>query len=76
MSHIFNEHTDDLFAKGQTEETGSTFMIAVLPKLLIITRGMRRGEWKKALRDQFVMAFSYYVDIVNVKIWNMFVVSN
>lgn len=77
MSHIFNEHKDDLFAMGQIEDTGTIFMIAVVPKELKLSHVAWDGvQWKKALRHQFAMAFSCYVDIVNLKIWNMFVASN
>lgn len=34
MFHIFNEHKDDLFDMRQREDTGTTFMTAVVPKLL------------------------------------------
>lgn len=77
MFHIFKEHKDDLFALGQIEDTGTIFMSAVVPKLLKWSHVAWDGvQWKKALRDQCAMAFSCYVDIVNVKIWNMFVSSN
>lgn len=77
MSHIFDEHTDYLLIKGQIEDSGTTFMIAVVPELLKLSQvAWNEVQWKKALRVQFAMAFSCYVNIVNVKIWLMFIASD
>lgn len=52
-------------------------MIAIAPQLLKWSQvAWDEVQRKKAFGDQFSMAFSCYVDITNVKIWNLFVASS
>lgn len=52
-------------------------MVAVATRLLKLSQVARDGvQCKEALGDQFSVSFSCYVDIVDVKNWNMFAISD